>query len=257
MGAGFSDCRERAQPSFSACPLTRANNFIDPGNPVLTLPSGCRKFTRDLNQAKPLLTAPPREARVSKIAVSLMFGCAIVLASDPSFARARGRSAPPPKPAAAQPAKSAAVKPAAVQPSKARTGQASKSTATEPQKPFAAAPRPGGSTFVNISVRPSAAAAGAGSAHRAMQGGDEYAGPLHFDPAFAAAGQGSPARMENKAASTDPAAQAAMATPRLHEMAPIEAASARLGQPPKPAAAGEPHAISVCYVQRSGECRPF
>jgi hypothetical protein len=192
---------------------------------------------------------------VSKIAIALMFGCAIVLASDASFARARGRSAPPPKPAAAQPAKPGAIKPAAVQPSKA--GQATKSGTSEQQRPFAAAPRPGSSTFVNVSVRPSAAAASAGSAHRAMQGGDEYAGPMHFDPAFAAAGQGSPARMENKPATTEPAARAAMAAPHLNDRAPVEAVSARLGQPPRPAPAGEPHAVVVCHVQRSGECRSF
>jgi hypothetical protein len=80
---------------------------------------------------------------------------------------------------------------------------------------------------------------------------------MHFDPAFAAAGQGSPARMDNKAAATEPAPQRAMVTPRLNDASRVETVSARIVQPPRPAVAGEPHAVVVCHVQRSGECRQF
>jgi hypothetical protein len=87
----------------------------------------------------------------------------------------------------------------------------------------------------------------------------DYAGPMRFDPALAVAGSKAPAQMEDKpAATTDPL----VPTPAPNEppTAQPEAAPVRIAAPSTSTTVGglpQPHAVIVCYVQRSGACVPF
>jgi hypothetical protein len=189
---------------------------------------------------------------VSKIATALMFGCAIVLASDASFARARFRMSSPPSPskAAVQPAK-----PATVQASKPGT---QKPGAAEPQRPFAAAPRPGSSTFVNINARPFAAAPAAAPAQRAISDGADHGGPLRYDPVLGLVPvNGS---VSAKELAPDQAKEEAAANPSTSEQPSVQAASTnvRMASPSMPAPSKKSAPVTgVCYVQLSGACVPF
>jgi hypothetical protein len=190
-----------------------------------------------------------------------MFGCAVVLASDASFARARGRasSAPPPKPsaAAANPAKQS-MSPL----SKPANAQQQKAGASEPQKPFAAAPRPERSTFININPRPFGSAPANTSPQRAMHESAEGFGPLRHDPDLEHATEN--ARMAESAATTERGlkeAEAGSATLATKEppSRPLTS-SLRVAVPWAPAASDKPEPASppmICYVQRSGACLPF
>jgi hypothetical protein len=198
----------------------------------------------------------PREVPVSKIAAVLMFGCAMVLASDPAFARARIRSvAPPTKPATVQPSK-----PGTVQASKPARAQPQKPGESEPQKPFAAAPRPGSSTFVHIGIRPSAAAPAAAPAQRAMPDTGERFGPLQYDPSLGLTEAKRLMPSGGDAASNEQAKQATATNQPAGEPQAVQPASTniRMASPSAPAPTGRPTpATIVCYVQLSGGCVPF
>jgi hypothetical protein len=184
-----------------------------------------------------------------------MFGCAVLLASDASFARPRGRMSSPPKPAAVQPAKT--VKPATVRPSTRVTAQPQKSGAAEPQKPFAAAPRPSRSTFISINPRPFAAA----PVNRGMHDGVNPAGALQYDPSLGLVNRNGPTPPEGGAATQQASAAQAMAKGLANE--PVQAqplsSSLRLAAPwtPTSGESGSATSTLVCYVQRSGACEPF
>jgi len=198
---------------------------------------------------------------MSRIATAIMFGCAIVLASDATFARPRIRVSSPPSPpkvSTAQPAK-----PAMVRSSKTSTTQAQKPGKAEPRKPFAAAPRTGNSTFVHINARPFAAAPAAAPAHRAMQDTGEWLGAAPNDPSprSAAADGNAAGKAHAKEPATGPVAanDAAAATaepPKLLLVSTnIQLASPTAPAPGKPAV---PAVVPVvCYVQSSGACVPF
>ena len=182
---------------------------------------------------------------MSRIALALMFGCAVLLASDASFARARGRVSSPPKPAAVQPTK--AMTPAAARPS----------NRTTEQKPFAAAPRPGRTTFINLNSRPSTAAPANASAHRAMDDSAEHFGPLQYDASLGLTNENEPASPDATASKQALATKAA-AKVQANEPEKGEALSTNLRFAPQWTPAPQPAiATAVCYVQQSGSCAAF
>jgi hypothetical protein len=235
------------QPAFLARDWTHAFNFSDSGNAALIMPHRFLAGQPSVNQ--PALYSPnPKEARVSRIALALMFGSAVLLASDASFARPRGRvSSPPPKSATVAPSKTAA-------------GQLQKAgAATQAPKPFAAAPRPGRATFISINSRPYAS--GAAPAYGAMHD-DGGMGLLQYDPSLGSADENAPA-----ASGIAKEQIAAAARVRVNEPSKAQPLSSSLrAEVPWAPASGKSTASGqsasetvavVCAVQRSGACVPF
>jgi hypothetical protein len=195
-----------------------------------------------------------------------MFGSAILLVSDVSFARPRGRvSSPPPKPAASQPAKPATspVMTRASQPLKSGKPDPQNAAKAEPQKPFAAAPRPARSTFISINPRPMGVApAGAAPAHGAFSDSAQGLGALQYNPDLGPVEEGSPSERSDPS-NAAPVSEADAAVKRQVNERPKVApgtTNLRMALPWTPVAADKtkpaPAAV-VCYVQRSGACEPF